>query len=279
MRHAFRGRILNRTPSHRIALRRNMCQSLIEHGEIRTTLVKAKEIKAQADKLLRLAVDAASATASGTAAGRIRAVTLRQRAIAILNDRQIIPAEHREDYDALSDAKRAKVLRARSGRRYRAQTTAPGVKFTSESVIHKLFNEIGPRLKERDDARECRGSYTRIIKLAERRLGDGGALAILQIVAPDDEPRPKSTTKTERKRKARIRYAAYAGEKLPQRRGSGKRSAKPAAAEAPAPAQTESPSPAAETPSATATEEPAPEAPPAEQADGETPDTDEKKAE
>jgi large subunit ribosomal protein L17 len=277
MRHAFRGRILNRTPSHRIALRRNMCQSLIEHGEIRTTLVKAKEIKAQADKLLRLAVDAASATASGTDAGRIRAVTLRQRAIAILNDRQIIPAEHREDYDALSDAKRAKVLRARSGRRYRAQTTAPGVKFTSESVIHKLFNELGPRLKERDDARECRGSYTRIIKLAERRLGDGGALAILQIVSPDDEPRPKSTTKTERKRKARIRYAAYAGEKLPQRRGSGKRSAKPAAAaaEAPAPAKAESSPSAAETPGATATEE----APPAEQSEGDAPDSDEKKSE
>lgn len=44
MRHRVVGRRLSVTPSHRKALLRNMAQSLIEHGEIRTTLPKAKEL-------------------------------------------------------------------------------------------------------------------------------------------------------------------------------------------------------------------------------------------
>ncbi|HVX87066.1 MAG TPA: 50S ribosomal protein L17 [Phycisphaerae bacterium] len=44
MRHRVVGRRLSVTPSHRKAMLRNLAQSLIEHGEIRTTLPKAKEL-------------------------------------------------------------------------------------------------------------------------------------------------------------------------------------------------------------------------------------------
>jgi large subunit ribosomal protein L17 len=44
MRHKVVGRRLSVTPSHRKAILRNLAQSLIEHGEIRTTLPKAKEL-------------------------------------------------------------------------------------------------------------------------------------------------------------------------------------------------------------------------------------------
>lgn len=197
MRHAVRGRKLNRTSSHRLALRRNMVQSLIEHGQIRTTLTKAKEIRAFAERLVTLAIDGSLAA--------------RQRATALLNDRAIIPAEHREAYDRLSDAKREKALRSRSGRRYRSSTTRPGVPFTAESVIHRLFNEIGPKMKKRNEARGCSGGYTRIIKLADRRLGDGAPTAILQFVDPEDPPRKSLGEKTQRRRRARMKYQCFAG--------------------------------------------------------------------
>lgn len=216
MRHRVAGRILNRTPSHRIALRRNMVQSLFEHGELRTTLPKAKHIRPMAERLITLAIDGSLAA--------------RQRAIAILGDRSIIPAEHRDDYDRLSDAKREKVLRSRSGRRYRQSTTKPGVKFTAESVIHKLFAEIGPQMKRRNEKRGAAGGYTRLIKLADRRLGDGGDLAIIQLVSEDDAPRKRQGGNTERRRRANVRYAFYAGKKL-DRRGQ-RRGAKDAAATA-----------------------------------------------
>lgn len=44
MRHRVVGRRLSVTPWHRKAILRNLAQSLIEHGEIKTTLPKAKEL-------------------------------------------------------------------------------------------------------------------------------------------------------------------------------------------------------------------------------------------
>ncbi|MBU0637523.1 MAG: 50S ribosomal protein L17 [Planctomycetes bacterium] len=213
MRHSVRGRKLNRTAAHRVALRRNLVQSLIEHGQVRTTLTKAKEVRAMAERLVTLAINGSLAA--------------RQRAITLLNDRAIIAKENQEDYDGMSDAKRERVLRTRSGRRYRASITRPGVKFTAESVIHRLFSEIGPRMTRRNRARNCSGGYTRVIKLADRRVGDGTRLAVLQLVGEDDKPRSKTTDKTERKRRAKVKYAVYAGKPLTRRgrRRSTKRAA------------------------------------------------------
>lgn len=52
MRHRARGRKLGRTSSHRLALFRNQLASLIEHGRIKTTLPKAKEIRPIAEKIV-----------------------------------------------------------------------------------------------------------------------------------------------------------------------------------------------------------------------------------
>jgi large subunit ribosomal protein L17 len=54
MRHRKQGRKLNRTASHRKAMFANMAASLIEHEQIVTTLPKAKELRAVADKLITL---------------------------------------------------------------------------------------------------------------------------------------------------------------------------------------------------------------------------------
>jgi large subunit ribosomal protein L17 len=62
-------------------------------------------------------------------------------------------------------------------------------------VIDKLFREIGPRYHDRP------GGYTRVIKRHERRLGDGGHTAFLELLkegetkvqarAPAPAPAPK----------------------------------------------------------------------------------------
>lgn len=204
MRHAVRGRKLARTSAHRLAMRRNLVQSLIEHGEIQTTWIKAREVRGFAEKLATLAIDGSLAA--------------RQRAEALLNDRAIIPADKQGEYDRMTDAQRAKVLRSRSGRRHRTSAPRPGTPFTAESVLHRLFSKVGPDLKKRNEARNSSGGYTRIIPLAERRLGDGSRLAILQWVSGDDAPRPRrEKSRSERRRKTEMRYAAYAGKALPNR--------------------------------------------------------------
>jgi large subunit ribosomal protein L17 len=46
----------------------------------------------------------------------------------------------------------------------------------TRTVIQKLFSDIGPRFKDRP------GGYTRVIKRHQRRLGDGGKTAFLELL-------------------------------------------------------------------------------------------------
>jgi len=77
--HMIRGRQLSRDTEHRIAMRRNLVQSLFEHGKVRTTLPKAKEVRAMAEKLITLA--------------RKNTLNARRRVISILRDRRLTDKE------------------------------------------------------------------------------------------------------------------------------------------------------------------------------------------
>ena len=55
MRHLKSGRKLGRNSSHRKAMFRNMSTSLLEHGQITTTLAKAKELRRHVEPLITLA--------------------------------------------------------------------------------------------------------------------------------------------------------------------------------------------------------------------------------
>lgn len=55
MRHGKRGRKLGRTASHRNAMLNNMATSLFEHGAVRTTLPKAKELRHVAERIITFA--------------------------------------------------------------------------------------------------------------------------------------------------------------------------------------------------------------------------------
>lgn len=55
MRHNMRKGKLGRRPDHQLALRRNLVFSLLTHGKVRTTLVKAKMIRPVVEKLITVA--------------------------------------------------------------------------------------------------------------------------------------------------------------------------------------------------------------------------------
>ena len=75
-RHRMHGRQLSRDTEHRAALRRHLVQSLFEHGRIRTTPAKAKEVKALAERLITEA--------------RKNTLVSRRRVIAKLHDRRLV---------------------------------------------------------------------------------------------------------------------------------------------------------------------------------------------
>jgi large subunit ribosomal protein L17 len=77
--HRLFGRQLSRDSEHRTAMRRNLVQSLFEHGKVRTTLPKAKEVQAMAERLITLA--------------RTGTLNARRRVISTLCDRRLVDDE------------------------------------------------------------------------------------------------------------------------------------------------------------------------------------------
>ena len=76
MRHRKRGRKLNRSPSHRQIMLRNLIGSLFRHERIFTTVAKAKAAKPLAERIITLAK-------KGTLAAR-------RRTLAILPDKKVV---------------------------------------------------------------------------------------------------------------------------------------------------------------------------------------------
>lgn len=200
MRHRIAHRKLNRTSEHRVALRRNLAQNLIEHGQIRTTVAKAKDVRPFVEKIITLACRARRKEEQGDKAGGLRA---RRGLHKLLSDRSLIPAEHRNDYVQMSDSQRRATLRSPSGRRYRTGQPKGRLDFTGQSVLHRLIENVAPNFMDRP------GGYTRIIKLPDRRVGDHSQLAILQFVGHEQAPTGLARRgKSWRKRKIDRRYAA-----------------------------------------------------------------------
>lgn len=180
-------------------MRRNLAQSFIEHGQITTTVPKAKTVRPYLERLITLAVTVRRRAGADDHLGALRAKRIIHK---LLDDRSIIPAAHRADYNQMSDAARAKTMRMASGRRYRTGEPRGRLDFTAESVSHRLIEVVARRCEGRS------GGYTRLIRLAETRVGDSAPLAILQLVG--DEKAPLSITKPKksaRKRRADGRYA------------------------------------------------------------------------
>lgn len=186
MRHAVAGYKLNRTSPHRRALFRNLAAGLFQHGQITTTLQKAKAVQPFVEKLITLA--------------RKGDLASRRRAIARLQDRELIKVIKGGESEEIED----------------------------KTLIQKLFEEIGPRYAERA------GGYTRIVRLAQHRIGDGGDLVVLQLVDDDKQTGPSVGGRFSRRRQKQDNRTAFAA-KL--RRGDK--------AEAPA-ADAEQPPPSAE---------------------------------
>jgi len=76
MRHRLGLRKLNRTSSHRLAMLRNMANSLLRHEVITTTLPKAKELRRIAEPLITL--------------GKKPSLANRRMAFDRLRDREIV---------------------------------------------------------------------------------------------------------------------------------------------------------------------------------------------
>jgi large subunit ribosomal protein L17 len=188
MRHRIAGYKLGRDTEHRIAMRRNMAIALLTHGQITTTLPKAKSVQPMVEKIITTAK-------RGTLAAR------RQVIKAIGN-----PLHVDFDVKAVDPAG----VPNHKINRYGELVSGP-------RVVAKLFDEIAPRYADRA------GGYTRIVKLGTHRIGDGSDLCVLQLVGGEDGPQVSGQYSRRRdKANKRMEFAA----KL--RKGTDSKAAEPA---------------------------------------------------
>lgn len=171
MRHRVAGYKLGRDTEHRRAMFRNLAAGLFQHGQITTTLQKAKAVQPFVERLITLA--------------RKGDLAARRRAIKLLNDRFLVDTVN--GYEDGIDVER----------------DSHGRVVEAPRLIKKLFDEIGPKFTDRN------GGYTRIIKLGTHRIGDAGDLVVLQLVGDEEGPQVGGQTSRRRqKADARTAYAA-----------------------------------------------------------------------
>jgi large subunit ribosomal protein L17 len=164
MRHRIAGKQLSLDTDHRKAMLRNLAAGLFEHGQIETTMQRAKAVQPLVERIITIAKQ-----------GTFRARRLIERK---LNDRMVhvwVADPNVKDwkkdnqYFDLPDAS------AIEFNRYGETRKAP-------RLVQHIMTKIGPMFADRD------GGYTRVVKLGKHRLGDGADVVLLQLVGKEEGP-------------------------------------------------------------------------------------------
>lgn len=170
-------RKLGRPTDQRIAILRNQVTALFENGKIKTTAIRAKEVKSIAEKLLTLAIKECDnyeskqvkvSRAKLDSAGKkvMKEATSKNDNKYMVVDREEVTEMRTVDSPSRLHARRQILqwiydVKDENGNR--------------KKVVDKIFNEIAPKYKG------VNGGYTRIYLLGPRK-GDAAEMAILELV-------------------------------------------------------------------------------------------------
>ena len=142
MRHQCKRHHLSKAADQRRALLRSLATELFLHGEIKTTMARAKALRPYAENVITFAK-------KGDLASR------RQAAKYIF------------------DKETSKYMNLETGEIF--DVPQEGQKLPSQTVLRQLFSVIGKKYATRN------GGYTRIVKIGERK-GDGAMAVLIELV-------------------------------------------------------------------------------------------------
>ena len=165
-------RKLGKPSAQRKALLRGQVTDLLNHGRIETTETRAKEVRSIAEKLITLAVleceNVVEVTKTVKRGDATETITVKNDAPSRLHARRQmmevlykIPAARQDKESKSAYAERTGAI--------------------NDPVIEKLFGEIGPKYKKRNEENGQGGGYTRMLKLGPRR-GDAAEMVILELI-------------------------------------------------------------------------------------------------
>lgn len=174
-------RKLGRTASQRKALLRNQVTMLLQHGKIRTTEAKAKEIRKIAEGLIASAVKEKDNFEEVTIKAKVAKKDAEgKRVKEVVDGKKVTVYEEVEKTIKKDNPSRLHARRQMLKVLYpvtEVPTDAAGKKKNTKEVdlVDKLFTEIAPKYADRN------GGYTRIIKIGQRK-GDAAMEVILELV-------------------------------------------------------------------------------------------------
>lgn len=142
MRHLCKKHTLGRAQDQRKALLRALATELITHGEIKTTLSRAKALRPYAENIITIA--------------KKDDINTRRQAVKFIYDK---------DLGSYMDLATGEVF----------EKVEEGKKLAKQTVLRKLFCVVGKKYADRN------GGYTRIYHLPPRR-GDAAEMALIQLV-------------------------------------------------------------------------------------------------
>ncbi|MBQ2611628.1 50S ribosomal protein L17 [bacterium] len=142
MRHMCKKHTLGKAKDQRDALLRSLATELFMHGEIKTTMTRAKALKPFAEALI-----------SKAKKGDLSSI------------RQVAKHIYNKETGKFMDLATGEVFDA----------PQEGKKLAPQTVLRKLFVIIGKKYESRQ------GGYTRIFRLPPRR-GDAAEMALIQLV-------------------------------------------------------------------------------------------------
>lgn len=146
MRHQTKKHTLGKAQDQRKALLRSLATELFVHGEITTTLARAKALKPYAEKIITLAKK-----------GDLNSIRTASKYIY-----------NNQTGEVMS-------FNVKTGEYVDAAADGADIKTTNQTVLRKLFVVIGKKYSEQ------KGGYTRIYHLPPRR-GDASEMALIQLV-------------------------------------------------------------------------------------------------
>ncbi|MBM4108029.1 MAG: 50S ribosomal protein L17 [Phycisphaerae bacterium] len=175
MRHRRGGYRLGRTTAHRTSTLRNLAAGLFQHGQIVTTLPKAKAVQPMVEKIVTLAK-------RGDLHAR-RLVIAKMGGDRLGFEWLYLP-KNADDQEKGAVQK----LRERAERFFdvppgdKVERNRYGELRKAPKLVKHIFDNVAPRFKDRA------GGYTRIVKLGRHRVGDAGELVVLQFVGAEEGP-------------------------------------------------------------------------------------------
>lgn len=175
MRHRKAGYKLGRTTAHRTSTLRNLAAGLFQHGQITTTIPRAKAVQPMVEKIVTLA--------------KTDSITNRRRVIAKMgHDRNAFDWLYLPNNASDAEKDHVGAQRERAAAYFNVPDSSEvernryGELRKAPKLVSHIFENIAPRFADRA------GGYTRVIKLGKRRVGDAGEICVLQFVGAEEGP-------------------------------------------------------------------------------------------